>query len=242
MKIIAMIPARLDSTRLPGKLMMDLNGSPVILSTLLNTIKTNLFDEVYVVTDSKEIYNYLIKHHKNILFSKENHVSGSDRIAEFAKDMEVDIIVNVQGDEPLIDKKSLQKLVNTFKLDKDKKIDLVSLMKVISNMEEVENPNNVKVVTDSDDFAIYFSRSPIPFNSTSNSKLNYFKHIGIYGFRKKSLVDFYNSKPTKLELIEKLEQLRYLESGKKIKMLISNFDGIGIDTMEDLIKARSLFK
>ena len=237
-----MIPARLDSTRLPGKLMMDLNGSPVILSTLLNTIKTNLFDEVYVVTDSKEIYNYLIKHHKNILFSKENHVSGSDRIAEFAKDMEVDIIVNVQGDEPLIDKKSLQKLVNTFKLDKDKKIDLVSLMKVISNMEEVENPNNVKVVTDSDDFAIYFSRSPIPFNSASNPKLNYFKHIGIYGFRKKSLVDFYNSKPTKLELIEKLEQLRYLESGKKIKMVISDFDGIGIDTMEDLIKARSLFK
>ena len=237
-----MIPARLDSTRLPGKLMMDLNGSPVILSTLLNTIKTNLFDEVYVVTDSKEIYNYLIKHHKNILFSKENHVSGSDRIAEFAKDMEVDIIVNVQGDEPLIDKKSLQKLVNTFKLDKYKKIDLVSLMKVISNREEVENPNNVKVVTDSDDFAIYFSRSPIPFNSASNPKLNYFKHIGIYGFRKKSLVDFYNSKPTKLELIEKLEQLRYLESGKKIKMLISNFDGIGIDTMEDLIKARSLFK
>lgn len=237
-----MIPARLDSTRLPGKLMMDLNGSPVILSTLLNTIKTNLFDEVYVVTDSKEIYNYLIKHHKNILFSKENHVSGSDRIAEFAKDMEVDIIVNVQGDEPLIDKKSLQKLVNTFKLDKYKKIDLVSLMKVISNREEVENPNNVKVVTDSDDFAIYFSRSPIPFNSTSNPKLNYFKHIGIYGFRKKSLVDFYNSKPTKLELIEKLEQLRYLESGKKIKMVISDFDGIGIDTMEDLIKARSLFK
>ena len=237
-----MIPARLDSTRLPGKLMMDLNGSPVILSTLLNTMKTNLFDEVYVVTDSKEIYNYLIKHHKNILFSKENHVSGSDRIAEFAKDMEVDIIVNVQGDEPLIDKKSLQKLVNTFKLDKYKKIDLVSLMKVISNREEVENPNNVKVVTDSDDFAIYFSRSPIPFNSASNPKLNYFKHIGIYGFRKKSLVDFYNSKPTKLELIEKLEQLRYLESGKKIKMVISDFDGIGIDTMEDLIKARSLFK
>ena len=237
-----MIPARLDSTRLPGKLMMDLNGSPVILSTLLNTIKTNLFDEVYVVTDSKEIYNYLIKHHKNILFSKENHVSGSDRIAEFAKNMEVDIIVNVQGDEPLIDKKSLQKLVNTFKLDKDKKIDLVSLMKVISNREEVENPNNVKVVTDSDDFAIYFSRSPIPFNSASKPKLNYFKHIGIYGFRKKSLVDFYNSKPTKLELIEKLEQLRYLESGKKIKMVITDFDGIGIDTMEDLIKARNLLK
>ena len=115
-------------------------------------------------------------------------------------------------------------------------------MKVISNREEVENPNNVKVVTDSDDFAIYFSRSPIPFNSASNPKLNYFKHIGIYGFRKKSLVDFYNSKPTKLELIEKLEQLRYLESGKKIKMVISDFDGIGIDTMEDLIKARSLFK
>ena len=109
-----MIPARLDSIRLPGKLMMNLNGTPIILHTLLNTIKTNLIDEVYVVTDSKEIYEFLINHHKNILFSKKNHYSGSDRIAEFAKDMEVDIIVNVQGDEPLIDKNSLNKLIDTL--------------------------------------------------------------------------------------------------------------------------------
>lgn len=235
-----MIPARLDSTRLPGKLMMDLNGIPIILSTLLNTIKTKLFDDVYVVTDSKEIYNFLIKHHKNILFSKENHDSGSDRIAEFAKDMQVDIIVNVQGDEPLIDKNSLQKLVNTFKDDNDNEIDLVSLMKVISSSNEIQNPNNVKVVTDKNNFALYFSRTPVPFSTVPNFKVKYFKHIGVYGFRKKSLVDFYNSKPTKLELIEKLEQLRYLENGKKIKMVITDFDGIGIDTMEDLINARKL--
>ena len=237
-----MIPARLDSTRLPGKLMMDLNGNPVILSTLLNTVKTNLFDDVYVVTDSEEIYNFLIKHHENILFSKENHDSGSDRIAEFAKDMQVDVIVNVQGDEPLIDKNSLEKLINTFKLDNENKIDLVSLMKVISNKEEVENPNNVKVVIDSNNFAMYFSRNPIPYDKDLDIKVKYYKHIGVYGFRKKSLVDFYNSKPSKLELIEKLEQLRYLENGKKIKMVITDFDGIGIDTMEDLIKARNFLK
>ena len=237
-----MIPARLDSTRLPGKLMMDLNGIPVILSTLLNTLKTNLFDDVYVVTDSNEIYSFLIKHHKNILFSKENHDSGSDRIAEFAKDMQVDVIVNVQGDEPLIDKNSLEKLINTFKLDNENKIDLVSLMKVISNKEEVENPNNVKVVIDSNNFAMYFSRNPIPYDKDLDIKVKYYKHIGVYGFRKKSLVDFYNSKPSKLELIEKLEQLRYLENGKKIKMVITDFDGIGIDTMEDLINARNLLK
>ncbi|MDA9000314.1 3-deoxy-manno-octulosonate cytidylyltransferase [Flavobacteriaceae bacterium] len=237
-----MIPARLDSTRLPGKLMMDLNGIPVILSTLLNTLKTNLFDDVYVVTDSNEIYSFLIKHHKNILLSKENHESGSDRIAEFAKDMQVDVIVNVQGDEPLIDKNSLEKLINTFKLDNENKIDLVSLMKVISNKEEVENPNNVKVVIDSNNFAMYFSRNPIPYDKDLDIKVKYYKHIGVYGFRKKSLVDFYNSKPSKLELIEKLEQLRYLENGKKIKMVITDFDGIGIDTMEDLIKARNLLK
>ena len=235
-----MIPARLDSTRLPGKLMMDLNGIPIILSTLLNTIKTKLFDDVYVVTDSKKIYDFLITHHKNILLSKKNHNSGSDRIAEFAKDMNADIIVNVQGDEPLIDKNSLQKLINTFKIDHDNKIDLVSLMKAISNIKEIENPNNVKVVTDKNDFALYFSRTPIPFCSDSNLNVKYFKHIGVYGFRKKSLLDFYNSKPTKLEQSEKLEQLRYLENGKKIKMVITDFDGIGIDTIEDLVKARKL--
>ena len=223
-----MIPARLDSTRLPGKLMMDLNGIPIILSTLLNTIKTKLFDDVYVVTDSNKIYDFLITHHKNILLSKKNHNSGSDRIAEFAKDMNADIIVNVQGDEPLIDK-------NTFKIDHDNKIDLVSLMKAISNIKEIENPNNVKVVTDKNDFALYFSRTPIPFCSDSNLKVKYFKHIGVYG-----LLDFYNSKPTKLEQSEKLEQLRYLENGKKIKMVITDFDGIGIDTIEDLVKARKL--
>ena len=181
-----MIPARLDSTRLPGKLMMDLNGIPVILSTLLNTLKTNLFDDVYVVTDSNEIYSFLIKHHKNILLSKENHESGSDRIAEFAKDMQVDVIVNVQGDEPLIDKNSLEKLINTFKLDNENKIDLVSLMKVISNKEEVENPNNVKVVIDSNNFAMYFSRNPIPYDKDLDIKVKYYKHIGVYGLERKA--------------------------------------------------------
>ena len=164
-----MIPARLDSSRLPGKLMMDLNGKSVILTTLENTIKTKLFDDVYVVTDSKVIYDHLKQFHKNVLISSKKHISGSDRIAEIAQNLEVDVVINVQGDEPFVDKKSLKNLIDVFTNDKNKTIDLASLMEKIKDQSYVEDPNIVKVIVDSNSNAIYFSRSAIPYNRLDKS-------------------------------------------------------------------------
>ena len=168
------------------------------------------------------------------------HESGSDRIAEFASKINSDIILNVQGDEPFIDKLSLKKLIDIFKNDHYKKIDLASLMQPIDKIKDVESSSNVKVVVDNDNFALYFSRSIIPFNRLPNDKPNYYKHIGVYAFKKEALIYFYNSKPSTLEKFEKLEQLRFLENGKKIKMVEIIYKGIGIDTMEDLINARKI--
>ena len=232
-----MIPARLDSSRLPGKLMMDLNGKSVILTTLENTIKTKLFDDVYVVTDSKVIYDHLKQFHKNVLISSKKHISGSDRIAEIAQNLEVDVVINVQGDEPFVDKKSLKNLIDVFANDKNKTIDLASLMEEIKDQSYIEDPNIVKVIVDSNGNAIYFSRSAIPYNRLDKS-ITYYKHIGVYAFRKNALIEFTNSEPTELEKIEKLEQLRYIERGKTIKMVLTTSSSIGIDTISDLEKAR----
>ena len=240
MKTIAMIPARLDSERLPGKLMMDLGGLPIILRTYQNIVNSCLFDEVYVITDSLIIFNLIKDNGGDVFMSAVKHESGSDRIAEFASKINSDIILNVQGDEPFIDKLSLKKLIDIFKNDHYKKIDLASLMQPIDKIKDVESSSNVKVVVDNDNFALYFSRSIIPFNRLTNDKPNYFKHIGVYAFKKEALMYFYNSKPSTLEKFEKLEQLRFLENGKKIKMVETIYKGIGIDTMEDLINARKI--
>ena len=240
MKTIAMIPARLDSERLPGKLMMDLGGLPIILKTYQNVVNSCLFDEVYVITDSLIIFNLIKDNGGDVFMSAVKHESGSDRIAEFASKINFDIILNVQGDEPFIDKHSLKKLIDIFKNDHYKKIDLASLMQPIDKIKDVESSSNVKVVVDNDNFALYFSRSIIPFNRLPNDKPNYYKHIGVYAFKKEALIYFYNSKPSNLEKFEKLEQLRFLENGKKIKMVETIYKGIGIDTMEDLINARKI--
>lgn len=240
MKTIAMIPARLDSERLPGKLMMDLGGLPIILRTYQNVVNSCLFDEVYVITDSLIIFNLIKDNGGDVFMSAVKHESGSDRIAEFASKINSDIILNVQGDEPFIDKLSLKKLIDIFKNDHYKKIDLASLMQPIDKIKDVESSSNVKVVVDNDNFALYFSRSIIPFNRLPNDKPNYYKHIGVYAFKKEALIYFYNSKPSNLEKFEKLEQLRFLENGKKIKMVETIYKGIGIDTMEDLINARKI--
>jgi 3-deoxy-manno-octulosonate cytidylyltransferase (CMP-KDO synthetase) len=240
MKTIAMIPARLDSERLPGKLMMDLGGLPIILKTYQNVVNSCLFDEVYVITDSLIIFNLIKDNGGDVFMSAVKHESGSDRIAEFASKINSDIILNVQGDEPFIDKLSLKKLIDIFKNDHYKKIDLASLMQPIDKIKDVESSSNVKVVVDNDNFALYFSRSIIPFNRLPNDKPNYYKHIGVYAFKREALIYFYNSKPSTLEKFEKLEQLRFLENGKKIKMVETIYKGIGIDTMEDLINARKI--
>jgi 3-deoxy-manno-octulosonate cytidylyltransferase (CMP-KDO synthetase) len=240
MKVIAVIPARYASTRFPAKLMQDLGGKTVITRTYEAAVNTNLFDDVFVVTDSDLIFNEIVSQGGKAIMSSKEHESGSDRIAEAVSNLEVDIVINIQGDEPFIDKDSLAKLIQVYKNDSKGEVDLSSLMREISAIQEIENPNNVKVVVDQSGFALYFSRSVIPYPREINVGVRYMQHIGIYAFRKQALLDFYNLPMKSLEASEKLEQLRYLEFGKRIKMVETNHIGIGIDTPEDLEKARSL--
>jgi 3-deoxy-manno-octulosonate cytidylyltransferase (CMP-KDO synthetase) len=242
MKVIAMIPARYAASRFPGKLMQDLAGKSVILRTYEATINTGLFEKVFVVTDSKIIYGEIKKNGGDVLMSKVEHESGSDRIAEAVHDIECDIVINVQGDEPFTERESLKRLIEVFSFDKAKQIDLASLMVKIDDEKEINNSNCVKVITDKDNFALYFSRSIIPFNRSYNKKLNYYKHKGVYAFRKATLLEFTNLPILNLEESEKIECLRFLEHGKKIKMVESNVQGVEIDTPSDLEKAISLWK
>ena len=240
MKVIAVIPARYASTRFPAKLMQDLGGKTVITRTYEAAINTNLFDDVFVVTDSDLIFNEIVFQGGKAIMSLKEHESGSDRIAEAVANLDVDIVINIQGDEPFIDKDSLEKLIQVYKNDSKGEVDLASLMREIKAIQDLDNPNNVKVVVDQSGFALYFSRSVIPYPREINVGVRFMQHIGIYAFRKQSLLDFYHLPMKSLEASEKLEQLRYLEFGKRIKMVETNHIGIGIDTPEDLEKARRL--
>ena len=242
MKIIAVIPARYASARFPAKLMQDLGGKTVILRTYEAAINTKLFDDVFVVTDSDLIYDEIVSHGGKAIKSIKEHESGSDRIAEAVENLEVDIVINVQGDEPFIDAEPLAKVIEVFRNDWDQKVDLASLMREITNADDINNPNNVKVVVDQNGFALYFSRSVIPYPRETNVGVRYMQHIGIYAFRKQALLDFYSLPMKSLEASEKLEQLRYLEFGKRIKMIETIHVGIGIDIPEDLEKARKMIK
>ena len=238
MKIIAMIPARYSASRFPGKLMKDLGGKPVILRTYEAALQTNLFDDVYIVTDSDIIFKTIENAGGKAIMSKTAHECGSDRIAEAVENIEADIVLNVQGDEPFIDEISLTKLIDVFKNDTEKEIDVASLKVQITKKEDIENSNNVKVITDVNNLAMYFSRSVIPYHRDTNIDVKYYKHKGVYAFRKQALLDFYHTPITPLEASEKIEAIRYQEIGKKIKMVETNVEAIGIDTPEDLEKAR----
>jgi 3-deoxy-manno-octulosonate cytidylyltransferase (CMP-KDO synthetase) len=241
-KIIAMIPARYAASRFPGKLMQDLSGKPVILRTYEAATHTRLFQEVYVVTDSKIIFDTIVNAGGKAIMSVGEHDCGSDRIAEAVTDMDVDIIVNVQGDEPFTDRESLEGVIQVFKEDHSGEIDLASLMVRISDWEEINNPNTVKVIVDNRNFALYFSRSPIPYPRDKEIDNIYYKHKGIYAFRKRALMDFQRLPMLPLEAKEKIEALRYLEYGKKIKMVETVVSGIEIDTPEDLNRAKAAWK
>ncbi len=242
MKKIAVIPARFEASRFPGKLMKDLCGKSVILRTYEAALHTGLFDQVLVATDSDLIYKEIVENGGEAVMSHKTHETGSDRIAEAVENYEADIIINVQGDEPFTNKADLEKLIEVFEQDANKEISLASLMHELKSEKDVQNPNNVKVITDLSGNALYFSRSAIPFARDITIKLPVYKHIGIYAFRKEALLDFYNQSPTPLELVEKIECIRYLEHGKKIKMIKTDHQSIGIDTPDDLEDARSRFR
>jgi 3-deoxy-manno-octulosonate cytidylyltransferase (CMP-KDO synthetase) len=237
-----MIPARYQASRFPAKLMQDLGGKPVIVRTYQAAVNTGLFDEVYVVTDSPEISEVITGIGGKVIMSKKTHESGSDRIAEAVEAMDVDVVINVQGDEPFIDAESLEKIIKVFKNDTKKEIDLGSLMTPITDWDEISNPNTVKVVVDNQDFALYFSRSPIPYPRDKEVEATYYKHKGVYVFRKRALMDFQKLPMLPLEAKEKIEAIRFLEYGKKIKMVETHITGIEIDTPEDLERARKICK
>lgn len=239
MKIIAMIPARYAATRFPYKLMQPLGSKTVIRSTYDNTVATGLFNEVYVVTDHEIIFKEITDHGGKAMMSKAQHESGSDRIAEAVQDMDADIVLNVQGDEPFVNKELLSALLDVFRNDPEKKIQVSSPVKKITDLSQVSNPNIVKVAVDKQMNSLLFSRSPVPYHRDETLQPIYYEHIGVYAFRKEALLQFTKWEMTPLEAVEKIECLRYLENGVQLRMVETNDAGVKIDVPEDLLKAES---
>jgi 3-deoxy-manno-octulosonate cytidylyltransferase (CMP-KDO synthetase) len=235
-KNIAVIPARFAASRFPGKLMQRIGEKTIIRMVYENAVAMNLFDEVLVVTDSDEIMNEIIAAGGAVTKSTKDHQSGSDRIAEAVASMDVDVVVNIQGDEPFVER---EPLLNCFS---DPAVAVASVMKRFGEGDEPENPNQVKVVCNHNNDALYFSRSPIPFKRNRNADLPYFKHVGVYAYRKETLLNFTQWPMGALEQAEMLEQLRYLENGVAIRMVETKTSSIGIDTPEDLERARVEYK
>jgi 3-deoxy-manno-octulosonate cytidylyltransferase (CMP-KDO synthetase) len=240
MQTIAMIPARYAATRFPAKLMQMLGNKTVIRHTYDNTVATGLFDEVMVVTDSDIIYNEIISHGGKAKMSIAQHESGSDRIAEAVADMDVDIVVNVQGDEPFVQTAPLQKLLEVFTGEEGKQVHVASLMQVLKEQQFIADPNYVKVAVDKNMNSLFFSRSVIPYPRDTAVATNYYEHIGVYAFRKQALLDFTSWPMTPLEAAEKIECLRYLENGIQLKMIVTEYMGVEIDTPEDLERAAGM--
>jgi 3-deoxy-manno-octulosonate cytidylyltransferase (CMP-KDO synthetase) len=237
MKIVAMIPARYAATRFPAKLMQMLGNKSVIRHTYDNTMATGLFTDVVVVTDSDIIFNEITGNGGKAIMSLKNHESGSDRLAEAAADLDVDIIVNVQGDEPFVQKDPLEKLLAVFT---DENVQVASLMQVLKEQALIEDPNYVKVAVDRNMNSLFFSRSVIPYPRSKELAITYYEHIGVYAFRKQALLNFTAWPITPLEAAEKIECLRYLEYGIPLKMVLTQYMGVEIDTPEDLVKAAKL--
>lgn len=237
MKKAALIPARYAATRFPAKLMQVLGNKPVIRHTYDNTVATGLFDDVIVATDSDIIYNEIVGNGGKAVMSKRPHESGSDRIAEAVADIDVDIVVNVQGDEPFVKKEPLYKLLQVFEGDDSEKVQVASLMQVLKEQRFIDDPNYVKVAVDKNSNSLFFSRSVIPYPRNKELPVTYYEHIGVYAFRKQALMNFTSWPMTPLESAEKIECLRYLENGIPLKMVIVDYMGVEIDTPEDLERA-----
>lgn len=237
MKTIAMIPARYAATRFPAKLMQILGSKTVIRHTYEATLATGLFDDVLVVTDSEIIFTEISAAGGRAVMSRHEHESGSDRIAEAAADIEVDIIVNVQGDTPFVKKEPLERLLEQFR---DPAVQVASMMQVLTDRNDIMDPNFVKVAVDKNRNALFFSRSVIPYPRDKSYPTTYYEHIGVYAFRKPALMHFTQWPVTPLEAAEKIECLRYLENGVPIRMITVDYMGVEIDTPEDLERAARL--
>lgn len=237
MKKIAMIPARYAASRFPGKLMQKLGDKTVIRRVYEATDQTELFDDVIVVTDSDIIEEEITAAGGRVIRSKREHESGSDRIAEAAEELDVDIILNVQGDTPFIRREPLEKLLKLFD---DQNVQVASLMQVIHDEKVIADPNRVKVCVDKNNNSLLFSRSIIPYPRNDKASPVFYEHIGVYAFRKSMLLQFTQWPVSALEDAEKIECLRYLENGVPLRMALTDYIGVSIDTPADLETAKTL--
>ncbi|SFV75509.1 3-deoxy-manno-octulosonate cytidylyltransferase [hydrothermal vent metagenome] len=246
MKTIVIIPARLHSSRLPKKVILDINNKPMIQHVFEASKKAKGIFDVFIATDSKEVEDVCKTFTNNIIMTSSKHQSGTDRLAEAIQHIECDNIINVQGDEPLIDPNLITQLASLLQTQQHQ---MVSAMHTIKTIQDLKSPNSVKVTIDKNSNALYFSRSIIPHHrddweallhhhTTIPKPLTFYKHIGIYGYQKEFLLHYATMEPTYLEKLEKLEQLRVLENGYKIKMLLTDYEPIGVDTLDDLQQVR----
>ncbi|MBR4904564.1 MAG: 3-deoxy-manno-octulosonate cytidylyltransferase [Selenomonadaceae bacterium] len=240
MKSICVIPARYSSTRLPGKPLKDICGKPMICRVWERASRAKSVAEVIVATDDERILQAVEKNSGRAIMTRADHKTGTDRLAEVAEKFpDVEVIVNVQGDEPLIEPTLIDELVAEFVADKD--LQMATVATELTDADEMNNPNNVKVVLDKYNDALYFSRSLIPYPRNAG-KSKVFKHIGIYAYRRNFLLDYAKMEPTPLEKSESLEQLRALENGFKIRVIKSSCRFVGVDTEEDLKLVNEIYR
>ncbi|HIU63843.1 MAG TPA: 3-deoxy-manno-octulosonate cytidylyltransferase [Candidatus Avacidaminococcus intestinavium] len=239
MKVLCVIPARYASTRLPGKPLAMIAGKPMIQRVYEQAVQAYMPEEVVVATDSEKVAEVVEAFGGHVILTSPDHPSGTDRLAEVALSYnDIDVIINVQGDEPMIPPEVIDKLAQAFVDDEDLNM---ATLKTLMNEEDYHNPNAVKVVTDQNGYALYFSRSLLPYPRKKTVDFKVYKHIGIYAYRRNFLLSYAAYEPTPLEEIEGLEQLRALENGQRIKVIECKFNGIGIDTQEDLDAVNKLF-
>ncbi|MFH1394715.1 MAG: 3-deoxy-manno-octulosonate cytidylyltransferase [Candidatus Omnitrophota bacterium] len=253
MKAVAVIPARWHSTRLKGKVLADINGKPMIQHIWERVKEAHEIDEVIVAVDKERVFKAVEAFGGKAVYTSPEQPSGTDRLAEIANSVDADVFINVQGDEPLVHPLMIDELVQVFEYEEN--VQMATLIKRIHNKNEITDPNVVKVVVDRKGFALYFSRNPIPYvvkessiddsareQDTEDVSGKYFKHIGLYGYTKDFLFTYTNLPKSTLEIKEKLEQLRVLEHGYKIKTIETRYDTVSVDTQEDLEKVRELLK
>ena len=239
MKVIGIIPARYGSSRFPGKPLIDILGKTMIQRVYEQAKKSEMINELVVATDDERIFEVVKSFGGNVLMTSTDHQNGTERCGEVVQHFKnIDVVINIQGDEPLIQPKQLEAAISLFH---DNSVQIGTLAKKLHDSEEIQNPNRVKVVLDSDNYALYFSRSVIPY-SDDLSEQTYFKHIGIYAWRMQTLKELLQLKPTSLEKSERLEQLRWLQNGYKIKVAETDVETPNIDTPEDLGKVLDILK
>lgn len=231
-KVLAVIPARYGSTRLPGKVLADLAGKPLVWHVYDRTLQAALVDEALVATDDQRVIDALRPHGVRVMLTRSDHATGTDRLAEVAQRYPADILVNVQGDEPLIDPRTIDGVIRPL-LD-DRTLPMATVRHRLTDPERIADPNVVKVACDSRGRALYFSRSPIPYARDAGTPAIYWQHVGLYAYRREFLLQFASLAQTELEQVEKLEQLRALENGFPIAVVETEHESLGVDTLEDL--------